>query len=351
MKQLARLKEIYLMLCQAPQTIESIQAALKAMNLRVSNRQIYRDLEDVGQYFLKAEERLELKNQEFNRKIYCITTDTDTEGISTYDIDTYLLSKLILPIGIEKGRDQSIIKFRKIFANYLSGSKVAQNSNWDGLKMSNTHFNEIPFDEKFQTKLDQILWSVANHRIIEIIEYVGDSVSLYRSITFPFTFQPMKLIYHRGGFFVAGLIETDKRCLVLDIFQISVFKLSNKAFPFKKDFDLLEDNLSGRFGITQNVSEAIYEVKLEFNATTGKYVMAHIWHHSQRFEEHENGNIILYLTCGINRELLGWINMWMNSVRIAAPQILKDYYIEQHRLVQLLNDSDHLEYQNVSQPE
>lgn len=351
MKQLARLKQIYLMLSHSPHTIESIQAVLKELGAVVSNRQIYRDLEDVGRYFLRGEERLEQRNQEYNRRIYCINSDIDGENISNYDIDSYLLSKLVMPIGIEKGRSQSVLKFRKIFAKHLNSSKVENNSNWNGINMLNTHFNEIPFDQNFQPRLDEILWSVSNHRALEITSYTGDSVSIYRSVTFPFIFQPMKLVYHRGGFFVAGLIESDKRCLVLDIYQIQEYKLSNQTFPFKKELPIIENNLQGRFGVTQNISDMIYDVILEFSSTTGKYVMAHIWHHSQRFEVSADENLRLHLRCGINRELLGWIYMWMGNVKIVEPQILKNYFVEQTKLIQKAYESNHLEYNNISQPE
>jgi len=351
MKQLARLKQIYLMLSHSPQTIESIQAALKSLGAVVSNRQIYRDLDDVGQFLLRDDEHLEQKNQEYNKKVYYITSDIAGETISGYDIDSYLISKLVMPIGIERGRSQSVLRFRKIFAKYLNGSKVEKNSNWDGITMLNTHFNEIPFDEAFQARLDEILWSVANHRSLEIRSYAGDSVSLYRSVNFPFIFQPMRLIYHRASFFVAGLIESDKRCLVLDIYQIREYKLSNQAFPFKKELSIIEKNLQGRFGVTQNITDEIYDIIVEFSSITGKYVMANNWHHSQQFEILPDGNLRMQLKCGINRELLSWIFMWMGNVKIIEPQLLKDYYCKQNKVMQKAYESNHLEYTNISQPD
>jgi predicted DNA-binding transcriptional regulator YafY len=351
MKQLARLKHIYLMLSHFPQTIESIQAALQEFGATVSNRQIYRDLDDVGQYFLRGEEKLEQKNQEYNRKVYCITSSIKGETLNSYDIDTYLISRLVLPVGIERGRSQSMLKFRKIISEHLSSGKIEQNSNWNGVSMMNTHFNEIPFDQSYQSKLDQILWSVSNHRALEITAYTGDSVSIYRSVSFPFIFQPMKLVYHRGSFFVAGLIESDKRCLVLDVYQINSYKLSNTTFPFKKELSLIEKNLQGRFGISQNISEKVYDIILEFASTTGTYVAPHTWHHSQRYEVLPDGNFRVYFKCGINRELLGWIAMWMGNVKIIEPQILKDYYCEQIKLIHKAYNSKHLDYSNISQPD
>lgn len=351
MKQLERLKQIYLMLSHDPQTIESIQSALKAQGVKVSNRQLYRDLDDVGMYFLRQDERLDQRYQEFNRKIYVINKDSQVQAIDDYDIDTYLISRLVVPAGIKVGRKHSLSKFKTIFAGHLNNSKVEYNSNWDGISMLNTHFNEIPFDEQFQVRLNEVLWSVANHRSIEITSYDGDSVSLYRSLTIPFIFQPLKILYHRGSFFVAGLIASSGRCLVLDLFQVTGYKLSNQSFPFKKQLPVVEQNLNGRFGITQNINEEVYDVILEFSSITGGYVMAHIWHHSQRQEMTKNGNLRVFFKCGINRELLGWIYMWMGNVKIIQPQILKDYYCEQFKLIQEAYNSDYLAYNNISQPD
>lgn len=351
MKQLERLKHIYGLLSHTPQTIDSLQAALKSLGAEVSNRQLYRDLEDVGNYFLRDQERLELKNQEFNKKLYVINRHNGAGTINNYDIDSYFINKLMIPLGILEGRKSSIDKFRDIFANYLNSSRVEHNANWDGSSMLNTHFNEVVFDEQFQEKFNQILWSVSNHRAMEIVSCKGDSVSRYRSISFPFIFHPLKVIYHRGSFFVAGIIESSKRCLVLDLYQISEFKLSNQSFPFKKENAILDRNLKNRFGVGQSINDDVYDVIIEFASLTGEFVKSHLWHHSQRFELLDNGNFRMHLKCGINRELIGWIYMWMGHAKIIQPQILKDYHREQMNSIREVNQSDHVVYNDLRQPD
>lgn len=351
MKQLERLKHIYSLLSHAPQTIDSLQSALKSLGAEVSNRQLYRDLEDVGKYFLRDQERLELKNQEFNKKLYVINRHTGAVTINNYDIDTYFLNKLVIPLGISTCRKSSLDKFRDIFANHLNSSRVEHNSNWDGSSMQNTHFNEIMFDDQFQEKFNQILWSVSNHRAVEIISCKGDSVSMYRSISFPFIFHPLKILYHRGSFFVAGIIEASKRCLVLDLYQMTGFKLSNQSFPFKKENSILDRNLKARFGVGQNINDEVYDVIIEFASLTGEFVKSHVWHHSQTFELLPNGNVRLHLKCGINRELIGWTYMWMGHAKIIQPQILKDYHMEQMNSIREVNQSDQLVYNDFRQPD
>lgn len=350
MKQLERLKHIYGLLSHSPQTIDSLQSSLKMLGAVVSNRQLYRDLEDVGNFFLRDQERLELKNQEFNKKLYVINRHNGASAINNYDIDTYFINKLVIPAGVAIARKSSLDKFRDIFANHLNSSRVENNSNWDGSSMLNTHFNEIVFDKEFQDKFNQTLWSVSNHRSIEIIACKGDSVSMYKSITFPFVFHPLKVIYHRGSFFVAGMIESSKRCLVLDLYQITEFKLSNLSFPFKREMAILDGNLKARFGVGQNINDEVYDVIVDFASLTGEFVRAHTWHHSQQFEPLPNGNLRMHLKCGINRELIGWIFMWMGHVKIIQPQTLKDYHKEQLALILKASQSDELVYNDFRQP-
>jgi hypothetical protein len=351
MKQLERLKLIYGLLSHSPQTIDSIQNALQALGTVVSNRQLYRDLDDVGNYFLRAEEKLELKNQEFNKKLYVINRNNGASTINNFDIDTYFINKLVIPAGIAIGRKSSLDKFRDIFANHLNSSKVENNASWDGLSMLNTHFNEIVFDQQFQDKFNQILWSVSNHRAIEIIACKGDSVSMYKSISFPFLFLAMKIIYHRGSFFVAGMVDGSRKCLVLDLYQITTFKLSNQTFPFKKEMAVLDKNLQGRFGVSQNINDEIYEVILDFASLTGEFVQAHTWHHTQRFEMLPNSNVRMYLNCGINRELIGWVYMWMGHVKIISPDVLKEYHHEQLESIHVAYNSEVLTYNDFRQPD
>ncbi len=323
---------------------------LKALGAVVSNRQLYRDLDDVGNFFLRDEERLELKNQEFNKKLYVINRNNGAGAINNYDIDSYLINKLVMPAGIAKGRKSSHDKFRNIFANHLNSSKVENNANWDGLSMLNTHFNEIIFDEQFHHKLNQVLWSVSNHRIMEILSCTGDSVSMYRSLTFPFIFHPLKIVYHRGSFFVAGIVESSKRCLLLDLYQISEIKLTNQSFPFKKELSIIDKNLKARFGVSQNINDEVYDVVLEFASLTGEFVKAHTWHHSAKYQTLANGNLRMHIECGINRELIGWIFMWMGHVKIIQPEILKEYHREQLDSILKASLADPLTYNDFRRP-
>lgn len=351
MKQIERLHCLYKALTEGPQTIESLLSNIKEKGAEVSVRQLYRDLEDVKQYMLSCGEDLETRTREFNRKIWIINRHTNAQPITNYDIDTYFLSKATIPAAVSFGRKESFEKIYALLSEHLINSKIESNGNWGRKVVESTLFYQVTYEVHYQKVLDDILWATAHHRSIVIDEYDGDAVSLYKSLKFPVTFNPVKIIYHRGGFFVAGMVEATSPCLTLDIYQIKKYKLNNLTFSLNSYLETVEKNLSERFGISQNIDNNVYEIELEFSSVTGKYIESHFWHHSQRYERLPNGNLLLKLTCGINRELLGWIFQWMANVKIISPPILIDYFRKQLGIVVQTDENSSVNYFNILQPE
>lgn len=351
MKQIERLKHIYLKLSESPQEIKSLQSSFNNIGIDVSTRQLYRDIIDVSNFLLQAGETIEQYTQEYNRKLWVLKRNTNAEPISDYDIDTYIISRAIVPLSLRLGRKASLHKIYSLLNENLANSKVQNKTTWDGGTLINSHFYDVPFDAEFQERLDKIIWATTNYRRLIIESYSGDSVSLHKSTVFPITYNPLKIIFHRNSFFVAGIDKAQNKILVLDIYQIRDFTLSNDTFKFKRQKAQVDDNLKQRFGVTQNIDDKVYKIILEFSSTTGMYVENHIWHNSQTFEILENGNYLLKLKCGINRELVGWIFQWMGNVKILQPSILKQYY--QTQLKQMLSNSTQasVEYSNIFQPE
>lgn len=350
MKQLERLKHIYSLLLIGPQTIESILSNFEQRGVQVSKRQVYRDLEDVKHFYLREGEVFEQRSMEFNRKVWLINRHTEAVPLTSYDIDTYLLGVATTPIGLINGRKGSLQKMQMLVANHLSNSKIEHNATWDGHALSSTHFFEVPFPEPFQDFLGEMLWATANQRSIRILAYDGDSVSFYESLTLPFVLHPVKLIYHRGSFYLAGIIPASGHCVVVDAFQIEKYELTNETFQAKQYLSKVEKDLNNRFGITQNIDDGTYDIVLEFGSETGKYLKNFNWHHSQKFEELPNGNWVLTLSCGLNRELVGWIFQWTGNVKIIAPQALMDFHRKKMERIQEVQKSNGFNYMNFMRP-
>jgi len=69
----------------------------------------------------------------------------------------------------------------------------------------------------------------------------------------------------------------------------------------------------------------IYTIQIEISNVLSEFIQNHTWHHSQEFEKKKE-KILLTLTCGINRDLLGWLLQWMYTIKIIEPKILRTYY-------------------------
>ena len=68
----------------------------------------------------------------------------------------------------------------------------------------------------------------------------------------------------------------------------------------------------------------MYDIEVEFSEMTGFFMKHIFWHRTQKFKRLKNGNHLLSMKCGINRELVGWIFQWMSNAKVIKPQILKD---------------------------
>jgi len=211
-----------------------------------------------------------------------------------------------------------------------------------------SEFYETAFDEKYHLKLDDIIWAISNYKKIEIRLIEGDATSLSAKLRFPIRFKPLFLINHRGNYFVAGYEKEKQLFLTIDISKIKDYALTDTSFLYKKLLHSAKAALKGRFGITNNMDEQQYDIELEFSSVTGEFARHYFWHETQDFKRIRNGNWIMTMRCGINRELLGWIFQWMANIRINAPNKLIELYAEQLKTINQINSLDaKLQYRNI----
>jgi predicted DNA-binding transcriptional regulator YafY len=94
---------------------------------------------------------------------------------------------------------------------------------------------------------------------------------------------------------------------------------------FDERSKMFDDELNKRFGVSKNINEHTYKIVLEVSSVLAGFIKNNHWHTTQKFSK-KNGNTIMHLECGINRELLGWLFQWMYNIRVVEPEILKLYY-------------------------
>lgn len=139
--------------------------------------------------------------------------------------------------------------------------------------------------------------------------------------------------------------------VVLGLDQIEQYKLTNDLFENNDYVHHLEVALSKRFGITQNINDEVYEIEIILSERTGRFVTKLFWHETQQFEKLENGNFLMTMSCGINRELIGWIFQWMSNAKVLKPDLLKDLVAEKYKeMVQLYEGDKSLISNNSYRP-
>lgn len=136
---------------------------------------------------------------------------------------------------------------------------------------------------------------------------------------------PIQLLYHRNNYYLGGYDEKKQSIGIFNIKQlvdVHLIPINGNAEQYQA---LFTKELQGRFGITKNINNTIYAIKVQVAPVLVAFIRNNQWHPTQKVRKEKN-NYYLYLTCGINRELIGWLCQWMYNIKIIAPVILKTYY-------------------------
>jgi len=323
--QLERVYLIYQALEKEPLTVNDIYEKLKNSNIKVGIRQIYHDLNQISLYYLRKEEKIIYTVGQFNRKIYRLIQPSEEIELSPRDLTTFQLTRSSMPRLLQVNRIESMNKFREGYRKFIKNnaafySFIPDNQNF------RTFFYESSYDEKYNQKLDDIIWSIANYKIVRIINLQGDSTCVPKKLVYPLNFKPLLLIFHRGNHFIGGYVEDIDLFLTIDISKIGNYELTNEVFAFKKLIEPAKKEIESRFGISNNIDNKIYDIELELSAATGEFLRHYHWHPTQKTSQLSNSNWIMQMECGINRELLSWLFLWMDNVKIVKPNILIDLY-------------------------
>jgi predicted DNA-binding transcriptional regulator YafY len=134
-------------------------------------------------------------------------------------------------------------------------------------------------------------------------------------------FQPIQILIHRDSYYVGGYNIVKKCIQIFGINQIEKVALSNQCEMFAERSKMFDEELNKRFGVSKNINEHTYKIVLEFSSVLAAFMKNHHWHATQKFPK-KNGNTLMYLECGINRELLGWLFQWMYNIRVVEPENL-----------------------------
>lgn len=334
-----RLLLIYGRMKSSPVTIEMLLEWATKQDLKVSPRTLYRDLQELETSLILPEEKIVVSVGEKNRKTWKIEYLNREPPLNEFDLNSYILFKNFLPLPVVSSRTESLYKIRNIFYKNFSKSHFENFSTIAETQIRSTHFFEGIYFKTYSKILDDCIWSIQNKREIYLDSVNFDYTSMGNNLLFPQSFLPLQLLYHRGVVHLSGYLKNQKKLLVIGLEQIKSYKLTNELFEAMHLLNKSEAELEKRFGITENMTEEIYDIELEFSEFTGTFVKNQFWHQSQVFEQLENGNYLMSMKCGLNRELAGWIFQWMSNVKVRKPKILEDMIIDKYKdILQMYND-------------
>ena len=210
---------------------------------------------------------------------------------------------------------------KKIFYFISKKSKL----NADKLNSIETFFY-YPIENEIDTSIN-LFDTAINQRSAIIIRLIKNDLTGDNSnFEFePFIFYPISIINHRNIKYIGGWNPQKKQIQIFGINQISEFSIEDKKFKMSKIKQKFHEELDKRFGVTKNIDENVYEIKIELSKVLANFIKSHYWHKTQKIIIKDN-KTFLFLKCGINRELLGWLFQWMYNIRVIEPKILKDYY-------------------------
>ncbi|MCP2037369.1 MULTISPECIES: YafY family protein [Chryseobacterium group] len=329
-KKSRNLLRIYNRLKRGPVNIEVIKQWAKSHDLNISERTLYRyldELEDIVQH----NEKLIITEGEKNKKTWKIEYDKSSAKLNEFDIQSYLLFKNLMPLPLVKSREETFDRIENLFYKNYSKSNFEDFSVFADQQIANSYFYELLSLDGYQKTLNDAIWSIQHKREMRLLEVGYDYTSIPQAIAYPVDFLPLQILYHRGVIHLLGFVKGKNKIIAIALNQLKKYSLTNNMFDNRDLLATLSREMENRFGITNNMDDEIYDIEIEFSELTAEFVKHHFWHHSQNFSKIDNGNYVMTLRCGINRELVGWIFQWMSNARVIKPTVLKQLVKEKHQ--------------------
>jgi len=340
--------KIYNLLKQKNYTIIQLHDRLTADNIEISIRTLYRKVIAIQEALNETNEYLDIEIDDRNVNNYSVKTNNQNFNLKNSEWIDYINSVVVFKNNFNIKRDSLI---NNLFLNSVHKDAPLKtllisllNENLDFYQT--TKFGELILTKKLKRNLFKFIYYYTKNCIVTISKF-SDSVKNNKNIPSVLEFLlPINIIYHRGSynllFYSEGINKTYS--LELDMIDSITYVSANKNFKLKDE--ILRDINDNSFGYHPSFDNKIHEIKLLFPTNPGEHVMNRYWHKSQKFKKLSDGTIELCLTCKIDIELLGWIGLWLDNVKIISPPILKDFFIEKINNITSIYDKNSLPNNN-----
>jgi predicted DNA-binding transcriptional regulator YafY len=310
---------LYNELKKGPLDIKQIEKLAKIHQWNTSKRTLYRYMESLSSNIYFPNTEITVTMLENGKKEWRIKTKGHyhQENITEDDIIAFFLLKNYIPHSISANREFFINKFFEWSWQKLSNKNTHYIINNEQDCFYNTNFAETVYSVEEQNTL-KIIIDAIQQRLSLKVNFKYDYTSLPKNHESPLTIFPLKIVLHRGTLHVSYQIKGDNSLYLLAIDQINSCEKSDK-FLKSETSDIFELQFENMFGITNNVDGKIYHIELEISGMLAEFIKRRTWHPSQKLTILADGNYLLTLKCGINRELVGWIFSWMTNIKVLQP--------------------------------
>ena len=307
-----------------PVTFESMRDWIRYENIEISDRTLYRYLEEIKNLPLN-DGRIITIDGDYNKKTWKFEYDKSAHEFGESDIKSFLLLKNLAPGALTQKRQGSIEKIEEVLFKAQSKSKFEYHMQaLPQAQIKTSSFNEYVYTEAEQHNLDTLIWAMQHSRKLKIMQVAETTSASINDIKLPVVMLPMQILYHNGSIYILMLIESTLELMIFDLSAIKQFDILENIFSTQKFLDHFYAEASRRFGVAPNFDNELYEIKLEFNSTAGAYISNRYWHCSQRFSQKPNGKWEMRINTGINSELVDWIFGWGNQVKVLCPELLQE---------------------------
>jgi len=323
-----------------PVTFESMRDWIRYENIEISDRTLYRYLEEIKNLPLN-DGRIITIDGDYNKKTWKFEFDKSAHEFGESDIKSFLLLKNLAPGALTQKRQNSIDKIEEVLFKAQSKSKFEYHmQSLPQAQIKTSSFNEYVYNEQEQQNLDTLIWAMQHSRKLKVMDISQDVRYPEALPKLPAVMLPMQILYHNGSIYVLLLIENSLELVIYDLSRFKQFDILENIFSTQRFVDHFYAQTSKRFGVAPNIDNEIYDIKLEFSCSAGTYISNRFWHCTQRFGQKPSGKWEMHMNTGINAELVDWVFGWGNQVKVLGPDLLQEKLKE--KLVTMMDIYLHL---------
>ena len=335
---LERMLRIYNRLRRGPVTIEIISKWTQSAGIDVSERQLYRDLAELKKLRIAEGENVIEFTDEKNRKTWKMEYQTSDEKLSAFDINSFFLLKNFAPFCVANHRKDAIERIENLLYKSVSKNKFEQAIRANELCLRRTNYNDNMYGAIEHQQIEYLIWALHNSRAIIIESDLINPANIHlEKEAFPLTMLPLELVFHRGRVHIGGVTQ-EGRFLIFSLDKNFHFELTNIAFNRKEYLPAYLEKFATLYGISDPIDAEIYNIHLEFTQGYAESMKSFHWHESQQWAQLESGNYLLKLHCSIGRELVGFIAIGLDKIKVLQPEKLKDLMIRKFKGAAAVNE-------------